>query len=54
MDYLEEKYPPTEAQKKQVEELKNFKVRFPRRADFEEAREQALRAKEQEQWSRPK
>jgi hypothetical protein len=41
-DYLESKYPPTEKQQKQIEELKN--VRFPTRADFDEAREQATRA----------
>lgn len=41
-DYLESKYPATEKQKQQIEELK--KVRFPSRGDFEEAREQAMRA----------
>jgi hypothetical protein len=41
-DYLESKYPATEAQKKQIEDIK--KLRFPTRGDFEEAREQALRA----------
>jgi hypothetical protein len=41
-DYLVNAYPPTEAEKKQLENLKKF--RFPSRADFEEAREQAMRA----------
>ena len=41
-DYLESKYQTTEAQKKQVEDLK--KLRLPSKADFVEAREQALRA----------
>jgi hypothetical protein len=41
-DYLESKYEATEAQKKQVEDLK--KLRLPSKADFVEAREQALRA----------
>jgi hypothetical protein len=41
-DYLESKYPATEKQKQQIEELK--KVRFPSRGDFEEARQQAMSA----------
>ena len=39
---MESQFPATEAQKKQLEEIK--KVRFPTRGDFEEAREQAMRA----------
>ena len=41
-DYLVSKYPPTEAQLKRLEEIK--KIRFPTKGDFEEAREQAMRA----------
>jgi len=41
-DHLEAKYPPTEKDKQQLEDLKKF--RLPSRADFAEAREQALRA----------
>lgn len=40
---MESKFPATEEQKKKMEELK--RVRFPTRADWEEAREQAERAK---------
>jgi hypothetical protein len=42
-DYLESKFPATEEQKRKMEDLK--KVRFPTRGDWEEAREQAARAK---------
>jgi hypothetical protein len=41
-DYLESKYQATPEQKQKLEDLK--KVRFPSKADFEEAREQAIRA----------
>jgi hypothetical protein len=41
-DYLEAKYPPSEKDLKQLEDLK--KIRIPNRGDFAEAREQALRA----------
>jgi len=41
-DHLEAKYPPTEKDKQQLEELKKF--RLPTRGDFAEAREQAQRA----------
>jgi hypothetical protein len=46
-DYLLEKYPPTEEQKRRLDEIK--KVRFPSKADFLEAREQAMRARAQEE-----
>jgi hypothetical protein len=42
-DYLESKYPQTEAQKQKIDEMK--KLRWPTRADFEEARQQAEAAK---------
>jgi len=41
-DHLEAKYPATEEDKQQLEELKKF--RLPTRGDFAEAREQSLRA----------
>ena len=42
-DYLQSKFPATEEDKQQLERL--TKWRFPTRGDFEEAREQAERAK---------
>src|ERR1700738_267194 len=41
-DYLASKYPATPQQKEKIEDMKN--LRFPRKSDFEEAREQALLA----------
>ena len=41
-DYLESKYQATPEQKQRIEDMK--KVRFPSKADFEEAREQAILA----------
>jgi CRISPR/Cas system CSM-associated protein Csm4 (group 5 of RAMP superfamily) len=42
-DYLEANIPQTEEQKQRMENIK--KIKFPSRADFEEARQQADRAK---------
>jgi len=41
-DHLEAKYPPTEKDKQQLENMKKF--RLPTRGDFSEAKEQAMRA----------
>jgi hypothetical protein len=41
-DYLESKYQSTPEQKERIEDMR--KLRFPRKGDFEEAREQAIRA----------
>ena len=51
-DYLEARFPPSEKDKQQLEDLK--KLKLPSRGDFVAAREQAMRAKESLEESKNK